>query len=136
MANPYQREPRDCVLAAYDRGMQTKQIATAFAVSPAWARRLKQRRSQTGCLPLVAARGRSDWTTAGGRVSSMRLGRSDRLTGNSSVQGWPGDLKTVMASELQQGLAVTSRSLVGPGAFTYDESPNSFRNQEPICLQQ
>jgi transposase len=43
MANPYPRELRDRALAACDRGMQTKQIATAFAVSPVWARRLKQR---------------------------------------------------------------------------------------------
>jgi transposase len=48
MAKPYPQELRDRVLAAYDRGMKTKQIATVFAVSPAWARRLKQLRSQTG----------------------------------------------------------------------------------------
>lgn len=48
MAKPYPQELRDRVLAAYDRGMKTKQIATVFAVSRAWARRLKQRRSQTG----------------------------------------------------------------------------------------
>lgn len=48
MAKPYPQELRDRVLAAYDRGMKTRQIATVFAVSPAWARRLKQRRSQTG----------------------------------------------------------------------------------------
>jgi len=48
MAKPYPQELRDRVLAAYDRGMKTKQIATVFAVSPAWARRLKQRRRQTG----------------------------------------------------------------------------------------
>jgi transposase len=48
MAKPYPQELRDRVLGAYDRGMKTKQIATVFAVSPAWVRRLKQRRSQTG----------------------------------------------------------------------------------------
>jgi transposase len=37
------------VLAAYDRGLKTKQIAETFAVSPAWARRVKQRRRETGC---------------------------------------------------------------------------------------
>lgn len=48
MAKPYPQELRDRVLAAYDRGMKTRQIATVFQVSPAWARRLKQRRRETG----------------------------------------------------------------------------------------
>lgn len=48
MARPYPQELRDRVLGAYDRGMKTKQIAEVFAVCPAWARRIKQRRRETG----------------------------------------------------------------------------------------
>lgn len=48
MASPYSQDLRDRVLAAYDRGMPTQQIAEVFAVSKAWARRLKQRRRETG----------------------------------------------------------------------------------------
>lgn len=48
MATPYSQDLRDRVLAAYDRGVPTKQIAGMFAVSRAWARRLKQRRRETG----------------------------------------------------------------------------------------
>jgi transposase len=48
MAKPYPQELRDRVLGAYDRGMKTKQIAEVFAVCPAWARRVKQRRRETG----------------------------------------------------------------------------------------
>lgn len=48
MAAPYSQDLRDRVLAAYDRGMRTKQIAELFAVSPAWARGIKQRRRETG----------------------------------------------------------------------------------------
>ena len=48
MAKPYPQELRDRVLAAYDRGMNTRAIATLFQVSPAWARRIKQRRRETG----------------------------------------------------------------------------------------
>ena len=48
MAAPYSQDLRDRVLAAYDRGMKTKQIAIVFCVSPAWARRIKQRRRETG----------------------------------------------------------------------------------------
>jgi transposase len=58
MAKPLPQELRDRVLAAYDRGMQTKQIAEVFLVSPAWARRVKQRRRQTGrtcSLPMGGA---------------------------------------------------------------------------------
>ena len=48
MAAPYSQDLRDRVLAAYDRGMPTQQIAEMFGVSQAWARRVKQRRRETG----------------------------------------------------------------------------------------
>ena len=48
MATPYSQDLRERVLAAYDRGVPTQQIAVMFQVSPAWARRLKQRRRETG----------------------------------------------------------------------------------------
>ncbi|MFN3166077.1 MAG: IS630 transposase-related protein [Phycisphaeraceae bacterium] len=48
MGAPYAQDLRDRVLAAYDRGMLTKQIADTFQVSPAWARRVKQRRREHG----------------------------------------------------------------------------------------
>jgi transposase len=48
MASAYSQDLRDRVLAAYDRGMRTQQIAEVFGVSKAWARRLKQRRRETG----------------------------------------------------------------------------------------
>ena len=48
MAAPYSQDLRDRVLRAYDRGMKTRQIAETFNVSPAWARRVKQRRRETG----------------------------------------------------------------------------------------
>ena len=48
MAAAFSQDLRDRVLAAYDRGMQTQEIAETFAVCPAWARRVKQRRRETG----------------------------------------------------------------------------------------
>ena len=48
MGVAYAQDLRDRVLAAYDRGMKTKEIADLFNVSPAWARRVKQRRRETG----------------------------------------------------------------------------------------
>lgn len=44
----YSQDLRDRVLLACDRGMPTKEVAEVFCVSPAWVRRLKQRRRQTG----------------------------------------------------------------------------------------
>jgi len=48
MAAPYAQDLRDRILAAYDRGMRTLEIATLFQVSKAWARRVKQRRREHG----------------------------------------------------------------------------------------
>jgi len=48
MAIAYGQDLRDRVLRAYDRGMRTKQIADLFEVSSSWARRVKQRRRETG----------------------------------------------------------------------------------------
>lgn len=48
MGAAYAQDLRDRILAAYDRGMMTHQIAEVFAVSRAWARRVKQRRREFG----------------------------------------------------------------------------------------
>lgn len=48
MAKPYSQDLRDRVLQAYHRGMKTRQIAGDFNISPDWARRLKQRRRDSG----------------------------------------------------------------------------------------
>lgn len=48
MGAPYSQDLRNRILAAYDRGMKTKQIAELFQVSRAWARRVKQRRRESG----------------------------------------------------------------------------------------
>ena len=48
MGAAYSQDLRDRILAAYDRGMMTRAIAELFAVSPAWARRVKQRRRESG----------------------------------------------------------------------------------------
>lgn len=48
MAAPHSQDLRDRVLASSGRGMNTRQIAATFAVSPAWARRVKQVRRESG----------------------------------------------------------------------------------------
>jgi transposase len=44
----YSLDLRQRVLASGDRGQGTKAVATKYAVSPAWVRRLKQRRREAG----------------------------------------------------------------------------------------
>lgn len=59
MPAPYEQDLRDRVLAAYDRGKRTKEIAGTFGVSLAWARRVKQVRREeqrTTRLPMGGAR--------------------------------------------------------------------------------
>jgi len=59
MAGPYSQDLRDRVLAAYDRGMKTGQIAKLLDVCGSWVRRVKQRRRQTGktsALPMGGVR--------------------------------------------------------------------------------
>ena len=48
MATPLSQDLRDRVLAAYGRGTKTAPIAEMFGVSPAWARRVKQRLREAG----------------------------------------------------------------------------------------
>lgn len=53
MAVSYSQDLRDRIIKAYERGMKTGAIAEAFAVSPAWARRVKQTlREQGRATPL------------------------------------------------------------------------------------
>jgi transposase len=48
MGAAYSQDLRDRVIRAYQRGMTTSQIARLFEVSPAWARRVKQRLQERG----------------------------------------------------------------------------------------
>jgi transposase len=41
---------RERVLADWDAGLPTKQVAEKYGVSGAWVRSLKQRRRETGCI--------------------------------------------------------------------------------------
>jgi transposase len=59
MPAPFSQDVRDRILAAYDRGKQTKEISDTFGVSSAYARRVKQVRREkkrTTRLPMGGAR--------------------------------------------------------------------------------
>jgi transposase len=53
---PYSMDFRQRVIAACDRGMTTSVVARLFLVSPAWVRRLKQRRREDGSIAPRTAR--------------------------------------------------------------------------------
>lgn len=55
----YSMDLRERVLAACDAGQPTKRVAERFGVSPAWVRRLKQRRRESGSAS-PRKRGRQD----------------------------------------------------------------------------
>jgi transposase len=59
MVDTYSMDLRERVLAACDAGQPTKRVAARFGVSPAWVRRLKQRRRETGSVA-PRKRGRQD----------------------------------------------------------------------------
>jgi transposase len=64
----YSMDLRERVMAAYDAGRQTKEIAKTFNVSPAWARRLKQHRRERGdIVPRVGGGGHTS------KVDPVRL---------------------------------------------------------------
>ncbi len=59
---------RERVMAAYEAGRQTKEIAKTFGVSPAWARRLKQHKRERGDI-----RPRTGGATQVSKVDAVRL---------------------------------------------------------------
>jgi transposase len=71
MAASYSDDLRDRVLAAYDRGMKTKEIADIFQVSPAWARRVKQTRRETGRVRPLKPGGRRPSKIDGVRLAEL-----------------------------------------------------------------
>ncbi|HLO41742.1 MAG TPA: IS630 transposase-related protein [Phycisphaerales bacterium] len=71
MPASYSDDLRDRVLAAYDRGMKTRAIADIFQVSPAWARRVKQTRRETGRTRPLKVGGRRPRKIDGDRLAKL-----------------------------------------------------------------
>jgi transposase len=77
MAAAYSDDLRDRVLLAYDRGMRTRQIAEVFGVSPAWARRVKQTRRETGRTRPLPVGGRRPSKIDHARLAGLVEARPD-----------------------------------------------------------
>ena len=91
----YSMDLRERVLAACDDGMGTAEAAEAFAVSPAWVRRLKQRRRESGRVgPRAPARS--------GPAPALAA-QADRL--RELVRGHPGETAAGYRDRLGVGVA-------------------------------
>ncbi|MEM6507383.1 MAG: hypothetical protein AAF711_18255, partial [Planctomycetota bacterium] len=75
---PYSQDLRDRVLAACDAGTPTKRVAQTFWVSPAWVRRLKQRRRETGEVAPRPAGGRRFGKIDPDRLRQLWAQKKDR----------------------------------------------------------
>jgi len=96
----YSKDLRERVLAARDLGEPTKAVADRFAVSPAWVRRLVQRRRESGSRDVPAAR------TAPGRPRLL-AGREAEIA--AAVHAEPD--RTVRQRKADLGLSCSEETL-------------------------
>ena len=67
----YSREFRREVLAACDAGGKTKAVSEQFGVSPAWVRRIKQERRETGkTAPATTRQRKPSWQPEAERIGA------------------------------------------------------------------
>ena len=84
----YSLDLRTRVLDACDGGMRTKQVAKRFAVSPAWVRRMKQRRRENGSIaprPIPGGKPKLD-EAARARVAAFVAEQPDATL--EELRGW------------------------------------------------
>lgn len=97
---PYSMDLRQRVLAAYDeQAMETREVAETYGVSPAWARRLKQRRRELGSIEPLP----------GGHGPPPKLSDADRATLAALVAKTP----DATLAELRDALAAACGTRVG-----------------------
>jgi transposase len=127
---------RERVLEAVDEGKRTKwEISLLFKVSPAWIRRLLQRRRETGSI----APQRRDYS-AGGKVNEelrQRLGELVRTTPDATLQelrdrlGVALSLSTICRALAKMGLPL-KKSRFAPASKsgrTSSSSGPTFKNK-------
>lgn len=117
MGAAYSQDLRDRVLAAYDRGMSTKQIAEALMVSPAWARRVNQRRREFG-------------ETTPRKVGSPGVRKFDRARLAELVEAYPDatapELRTMLGVECGDAAIYMALKKLG---YTFKKRRSTHRNR-------
>jgi len=94
----YSLDLRKRVLAACDAGRRTKQVAQLFGVSPAWVRRLKQRRRELGTIDTLPGRY--------GRPKKLKEDHLQQLT--ALIQQHPDATLREIRERLQVDIALSS----------------------------
>jgi len=107
MGAAYSQDLRDRVLAACDRGMPTKEVAEVFAVSPAWVRRLKQRRRETGETAPRPCGGRTRF-----KIDRTRLAELVRAHPDATLK----ELRAMLGVDCAESAVCTALKKLG---FTY-----------------
>jgi len=95
----YSIDLRTRVLAAIDGGKKTKEVATLFSVSPAWVRRLKQRRREDGSIaprPIPGGKPKLD------EAARAKLGEFVQQKPDATLQ----ELRRRIADELQVRISI------------------------------
>jgi len=117
MGAPYSQDLRGRVLAAYDRGMKTTQIAQVFAVSPAWARRVKQRRREFGETSPRPCGGRTHFKIDRQRLSELVCAHPDATLKQ---------LRSMLGVECAESAVCTALKKLG---FTYKKRQSTRRSR-------
>jgi transposase len=115
----YPMDLRERVLKDCDAGMKTSAVAQKYSVSPAWARRLKQRRSAGRLAPAQQRHGpRPAWEAYADRIRVAARGAPD-LTLREDLERFA---LPVSRSALARGLAARGlsreKSRPGPASRT------------------
>ena len=77
MAKAYPPELRERVIAAREQGLATTQVAQQFSVSPAWVRRVMQRKREHGQTSPKPLKGRAPWKIDPERLGDLVRDRPD-----------------------------------------------------------
>jgi len=117
MGAAYSQDLRDRVLAACDRGMPTKEVAEVFAVSPAWVRRVKQRRREHGELSPRPLGGRRRW-----KIDRQRLAELVREHPDATLK----ELRAMLGVECAESAICTALKKLG---FTFKKRRSMRRSR-------
>lgn len=109
----YSADLRRRVLADCDAGTATSKVAAKYSVSPAWVRRLKRRRRETGSIAPVAQRHgpKAKWAEYAAPIAqAVRERPDDTLAEHRKRLGLPLSIATLGRAMKSLGLTVKKKS--------------------------
>lgn len=109
---PYSMDLRERVLQDCDGGLLTQAVADKYRVSPAWVRRLKQRRRQTGRVaPSAPRRPPPAWAPDAGRIRAAVAAQPDLTLAELKARlGLTYSLATLWRATRALGLTLKKKS--------------------------